>query len=91
MKEYLIGKVVGVSGDTISIFLNEFSEIDENILGVPENMSIIVDTANGPQPILVGQPGSFVCISLPNGKLLSMYCRYLNERINPFSIRFKTI
>lgn len=72
MNEYIIGKVISVSGDVITILLNDYVDNEENIYGVPDNMSISINTESGPQPILIGQPGSFVCVSLPKGKLLLM-------------------
>ena len=72
MQDYTIGKVIGVSGDSIVINLYDYSDIEENIFGVPENMSISITTEKGPQPLLVGQPGSFVSIAIPTGKLLAM-------------------
>lgn len=72
MQNYTIGKVIAVSGDSIMINLFDYSDTDENIYGVPENMSISITTEKGPQPLLVGQPGSFVSIAIPTGKLLAM-------------------
>ncbi|WP_424359665.1 ATP-binding protein [Methanocella sp. MCL-LM] len=72
MSEYKIGKVIGVSGDKIDIQVLNFSSEDGKITGVPDSMCINVDTENGPQPLLIGQPGSFIIISLTMGKLLSM-------------------
>ena len=72
MQNYTIGKVIAVSGDSIIINLFDYSDTDENIYGVPENMSISITTEKGPQPLLVGQPGSFVSIAIPTGKLLAM-------------------
>lgn len=72
MNDYKIGKVITVSGDTINISLFDFSDSDEINYGVPDNMSISVDTEKGPIPVLIGQPGTFVLITIPNGMLLSM-------------------
>lgn len=72
MNDYKIGKVITVSGDTINISLYEYSDLEDTIIGVPDNMSITVDTDKGPTPVLIGQPGTFVLITIPNGMLLSM-------------------
>ena len=72
MEDYKIGKVITVSGDTINISLFDHSDSDETVYGVPENMNVTVDTSAGPTPVLIGQPGTFVMVSIPNGMLLSM-------------------
>jgi hypothetical protein len=72
MEDYKIGKVITVSGDTINISLFDHYDSDETVYGVPENMNITVDTSTGPKPILIGQPGTFVMVAIPNGMLLSM-------------------
>lgn len=68
MEDYVIGKVIGVFGDTIDIALDNFDEKS----GVPENMLIHINTECGPEPILIGQPGSFLKIQISNGMLLCM-------------------
>lgn len=72
MAEYKIGRVISVSGDTINISLYDHSDTDETVYGVPANMNVSIDTDSGPIPILIGQPGTFVLVSIPNGMLLSM-------------------
>jgi DNA helicase HerA-like ATPase len=72
MADYKIGKVISVSGDTINISLYDHFDSDETIYGVPDNMNITIDTSLGPIPVLIGQPGTFVMVSIPNGMLLSM-------------------
>lgn len=72
MADYKIGKVITVSGDTINISLFGHSDSDETVYGVPENMNVTIDTSAGPTPVLIGQPGTFVMVSIPNGMLLSM-------------------
>lgn len=72
MADYKIGKVITVSGDTINISLYDHSDSDETVYGVPENMNVTIDTSAGPTPVLIGQPGTFVMVSIPNGMLLSM-------------------
>ncbi len=70
MSNYVIGKVVGVCGDNVEIALIDHFDEEEEILGVPDCMSINVNTDKGPIPILIGQPGSFIKIEIPNGQLL---------------------
>lgn len=72
MANYKIGKVITVSGDTINVSLYDHSDSDETVYGVPENMNVTIDTSAGPTPVLIGQPGTFVMVSIPNGMLLSM-------------------
>lgn len=68
--KHQIGKVIEVKGDTIAVSLVDFDE--ENSIGVPEEMAVDVPTPDGPVNILIGQPGSFVELSLPNGTLLCL-------------------
>lgn len=68
MSDYVVGKVIGVFGDSIDIALDNY--INES--GVPENMVINIDTEQGPEPILIGQPGTFLKIQISNGMLLCM-------------------
>ena len=70
--DYKIGKVLSVSGEEINISLFDYSSTGEVIYGVQENMSVTINTHEGPIPVLVGQPGTFVLIAIPNGKLLAM-------------------
>ncbi len=67
---YQIGKVVEVRGDQLHISLIDFDE--EILSGVPEGMSVDVPSSSGPETILIGQPGSFVEVSLPAGTLLCL-------------------
>ena len=41
-------------------------------MGVPENMSISVIHNREKIPLLIGQPGTFISVSIPNGNLLSI-------------------
>lgn len=66
--KYQIGKVVEVKGDQIIVSLMDFDE--ESCIGVPDEMAVDIDTPDGPENVLIGQPGSFVELSLPNGSLL---------------------
>jgi DNA helicase HerA-like ATPase len=72
MAKYKIGKTVSVYGDTFSVQLTDHQTGDE-IYGVPEDMTIHPTfDDNGPVPILIGQPGSFVDVMIPGGSLLCM-------------------
>lgn len=68
MSDYVVGKVIGVYGDSIDVVLDNYS----NEIGVPENMVININTELGPEPILIGQPGTFLKIQISNGMLLCM-------------------
>lgn len=70
MSEYRIGKVVAVTGD--QIFVSLLDEDENGTAGVPASMTVDVPSAAGPVPLLIGQPGTFVLVSLPSGYLLSM-------------------
>lgn len=85
MADYKIGRVVSVSGDTINISLYDHSDADETVYGVPSNMNVSIDTSTGPIPILIGQPGTFVLVSIPNGMLLSMITDISMKEINPLT------
>lgn len=79
--KHQIGKVIEVKGDQIVVSLLEFD--DENGVGVPEEMAVDVSTPDGPVNLLIGQPGSFVELSLPNGTLL---CLVTETRMREVSI-----
>jgi uncharacterized protein len=72
MSDYQIGKVVGVTGDEIFVTLVDHEPSADSERGVPESMTIHLPTAAGPTPVLIGQPGTFITIALPAGKLLCM-------------------
>lgn len=72
MNDYRIGKVVGVTGDEIFVTLVDHEPSAEVECGVPDSMTVHLDTADGPMPVVIGQPGTFVSIALPAGKLLCM-------------------
>ncbi len=71
--KYLIGKTIAVIGDTIGALLDDhkLNESGEDS-GVPLTMSVNIPSESGPTPLLIGQPGSFVDISIPTGSLLCM-------------------
>ena len=68
---YRIGKVISVTGDQIFVSLVDH-EANEPASGVPASMSVDLPSAAGPIPLLIGQPGTFVLVSLPAGYLLCM-------------------
>lgn len=78
--KHQIGKVIEVKGDQIVVSLLEFD--DENSIGVPEEMAVDVSTPDGPVNILIGQPGSFVELSLPNGTLLCLVTETRMREVN---------
>jgi DNA helicase HerA-like ATPase len=68
---YRIGKVISVTGDQVFVSLVDHDG-SEPPSGVPASMSIDLPSAAGPTPLLIGQPGTFVMVSLPSGYLLCM-------------------
>ena len=72
MGDYQIGKVIAVSGASIIISLLGYDQSVEAEMGVPESMTVHLPNAAGPIPVLIGQPGTFVTIALPTGRLLCM-------------------
>ena len=72
MSDYQIGKVVNVTGDEIFVSWIEHEQVTGSEMGVPESMTIHVASGAGPMPVLIGQPGTFVIIALPAGRLLCM-------------------
>ena len=71
MSDYRIGKVIGVTGDEVFVsLLDHDNSADE--CGVPDSMTVHLTGATGPDPVLIGQPGTFVTVALPAGKLLCM-------------------
>ena len=71
MAEYQIGKVISVTGDEVFVSLSNFNDGTPGF-GVPASMSIDIHSVEGPSPLLIGQPGTFVMVSLPAGFLLCM-------------------
>ncbi|MBK8750995.1 MAG: ATP-binding protein [Candidatus Competibacteraceae bacterium] len=72
MSDYQIGKVVEVTGDEIFVTLVDHEPSADSERGVPDSMTIHLPTAAGPTPVLIGQPGTFITVALPAGKLLCM-------------------
>ncbi|MDR3412384.1 MAG: DUF87 domain-containing protein [Formivibrio sp.] len=75
MSDYQIGKVIAVSGDEIFVSLLDHEQSTGSELGVPDSMTIHLPSAAGPMPVLIGQPGTFINIALPAGRLLCMVTR----------------
>lgn len=69
---YQIGRVCAVSGDEILISVLDHQDADEGELGVPGTMTVHLSTDQGPVPVVIGQPGTFVIVSLPSASLLCM-------------------
>lgn len=78
---YKIGSVLEVRGDQIAISLESLAE--DHSSGVSEDMSVNVTNTSGPETLLIGQPGSFVQVSLPTGALL---CLVLEARMSEENI-----
>ena len=72
VNDYKVGKVVGVSGERVFVSLMDHSEGEGIEEGVPPTMIVNLSAESGPVPLLIGQPGSFVSIGLPSGRLLAM-------------------
>ena len=71
--KYKIGKTISVIGDTISVLIDEYTLNEQgDEFGVPDTMCINTRCETGPMPLLIGQPGSFVEVAIPNGNLLCM-------------------
>ena len=68
MSDYIIGRVISVNGGNIDIVLDDFN----NTSGVPDNMNININTDEGPKPLQIGQPGTFLKIDISGGALLCM-------------------
>lgn len=68
---YRIGKVAAVTGDEVFLTLVDFEPRDPPF-GVPATMTVDIPTATGPVPLLIGQPGTFVLVSMPSAYLLCM-------------------
>lgn len=72
MSDYQIGKVVSVTGDEIFVSLIDHKQSRGSEMGVPESMTVHLAGGAGPMPVLIGQPGTFVVVALPAGRLLCM-------------------
>ncbi|MCU7849627.1 MAG: DUF87 domain-containing protein [Candidatus Thiodiazotropha sp. (ex Lucinoma kastoroae)] len=90
MSDYRIGKVVGVSGERIFISLVDYSDGDATEEGVPPSMIVNLPTEGGPSPLLIGQPGTFVSVGLPSGRLLAMITTIDMKEATPLQSEIKT-
>jgi hypothetical protein len=72
MNDYKIGRVVGVSGEHIFVSLTDPSDERGDEGGVPPSMIVNLPCESGPIPLLIGQPGTFIAVSLPSGRILAM-------------------
>lgn len=72
MVDYQIGKVSSVSGDGIVVSLLDHEQDASTEFGVPDSMTVSLPTAEGPSKVLIGQPGTFISVALPSGRLLCM-------------------
>lgn len=89
MSDYKIGRVVGVSGERIFISLTDYSSIEETEEGVPSTMIVNLPSDTGPIPLLIGQPGTFVSVSLPSGRLLAMITTIDMKESSPLQSELK--
>lgn len=71
-QQYKIGRITGVLADRLTISLDDHISDDGVDSGVPENMTVNLTGEAGPTPLLIGQPGTFVAVSIPSGQLLAM-------------------
>jgi DNA helicase HerA-like ATPase len=69
---YIIGKVCGVSGDEILVNVVDHKSDESGDSGVPESMTVHLPSDDGPIPVVIGQPGTFVVVALPAASLLCM-------------------
>lgn len=90
--KYCIGKTISVIGDTIGVLLENFlaNEIGEEF-GVPDTMCINLPSTSGPIPLMIGQPGSFVNVSIPTGSLLCMVTGIKMTELNQHSSEIKNV
>ncbi len=89
MSDYRIGKVVGVSGERIFISLVDYLDGDGTEEGVPPTMIVNLPTEGGPTPLLIGQPGTFVSVGLPSGRLLAMITTIDMKEATPLQSEIK--
>lgn len=72
MTDYIIGRVVAVAPDVVEVSLLDAQQGESGAYGVPDNMTINLDTEAGPQPVVIGQPGTFVTVATSAGKVLGL-------------------
>lgn len=64
--------MIGVTGDEVFVSLIDHDFSKDSECGVPESMAVNLVGPSGPTPVLIGQPGTFVAVALPAGRLLCM-------------------
>ena len=89
MSDYRIGKVNSVSGERIFVSLVDYTNDNEVEEGVPSNMVVNLQTEKGPTPLLIGQPGTFISIGLPSGRLLAMVTTIDMQEAEPLKAEIK--
>jgi uncharacterized protein len=70
--EYQIGRVCAVTGDEITVDLIDLCSDESGSRGVPDTMTVHLQSSTGPIPTVIGQPGTFLVVALPAGHLLCM-------------------
>lgn len=90
MDNYKIGKVVGVSGERIFVSLIDYSDAEGTEEGVPPTMIVNLPTDGGPAPLLIGQPGTFISIGLPSGRLLGIITTIDMKETSPLQTEIRT-
>ncbi|SFJ97347.1 ATP-binding protein [Methylophaga sulfidovorans] len=90
MSDYRIGKIVGVSGERIYVSLVDYSDGEGSGEGVPPTMIINLPMEQGPTPLLIGQPGTFISVGLPSGRLLTMITSIDMKESNPLQSEIRT-
>jgi len=70
MNKFEIGKVSAVSPNRLKVEILNHQVVDGKETGVPGNMILGVEKGVGPEPLAIGQPGSFISIDIPVGSLL---------------------
>jgi DNA helicase HerA-like ATPase len=90
MNNYKIGKVVGVSGERVFVSLIDHSDGDGPEEGVPPTMIVNLPTDGGPAPLLIGQPGTFISIGLPSGRLLGMITTIDMKETSPLQAEIRS-
>ncbi|MCU7859000.1 MAG: DUF87 domain-containing protein, partial [Candidatus Thiodiazotropha sp. (ex Lucinoma kastoroae)] len=74
----------------IFISLVDYSDGDATEEGVPPSMIVNLPTEGGPSPLLIGQPGTFVSVGLPSGRLLAMITTIDMKEATPLQSEIKT-
>lgn len=71
MARYRIGRVIAVRGGSIDVELSPYAqESDGTEYGVRDDMSIDFPGPTGPEPMLIGQPGTYIAVELTSDELL---------------------